>query len=282
MSSPDTPKIGIIGIGAMGTAISRRLGDFGIRPAVFDISEAGRRRAAELELEFRGSPSAVAAAADIVSVMVRTDQETLDAVLGADGALAGMSAGKTLLLQSTIHPATTRRIALAGEALGVVVADAPVVGIPPVIRAGDGVALVGTDAERFPAIQQSLKLVYRDVLHMGPLGSGNVAKIVKNLTTTAEALVLAEALRIGEAAGIPYLQCLEMMTRVDQYHFIDHWQVAFDAGGRSSELLPLSNLYDKDVPLAGQIAEDLNVDAPVTHALVAAARRVCERTRPRG
>jgi 3-hydroxyisobutyrate dehydrogenase len=280
MSSPGRLKVGIIGIGAMGSAIIRRYAEIGIRPITFDISEDGRRRAAELDAEPCNSPSAVAAAADIVSVMVRTDEETLDAVLGPGGALAGMSAGKTLLLQSTIHPDTTRKIALAGEALGVIVADAPVVGIPPVIRAGHGVALVGTDPERFPAIEQNLRLVYRDVLHMGPLGSGNVAKIVKNLTTAAEALVIAEALRIAEAAGIPYLQALDMMTRVEQYHFIDHWQVAFDASGRSSDLLDLPNLYDKDVPLAGQISNDLQVDAPITRALVTAARRVCERTRP--
>lgn len=272
-------KVGIIGLGAMGSAICHRFSDIGVPTVGYEISREPLRWAAELALELCESPRAVAESCEIVSVLVRTDEETRDCVLGDGGAMAGMGSGKMLLLQSTIHPDTTREIAQAGQSRGVVVADAPIAGIPSALRAGRGVVLVGAEREHYPRIEQHLRLVFRDVLHMGPPGSGNVAKIVKNLTTAAEALIMAEAVRIGEAAGIDYLATLEMLTRVEQFHFVDHWKMAFDPTGSSSEPLRVPNLYDKDVPLAGQLTDDLDVDAPVTRALVAAARRICERSR---
>jgi 3-hydroxyisobutyrate dehydrogenase len=270
-------KIGIIGVGSMGSALISHLNDKGVDTVACDVTENGRRRANDLKVEVVDHPAAVAEAVDVTSVMVRTDDETLEAALGQYGALKGMSAGKILLLHSTIHPNTTRRIAEAARSHRVLVADAPIAGVPPVVRSGNGVALVGALPEDFARFEAHLRLMFRDAILMGPLGSGNVAKVIKNLTVAAEALVIAEAIRIGEAAGINYLAALEMMVNAEQFHFIDHWKMAFDPSGKSSEPLKLSNLYDKDTPLAGRIALELNVDAPITRELVKAAKKISQR-----
>lgn len=269
--------IGIVGVGAMGHALIVRLADIGVRTTVFDVAQAAMHRAAATAHAVLDSPASVAASVNVVCVFVRTDAEALDATLGAQGVLAGAARGTLVLLHSTISPATTRRIANAARSVGVTVADAPIVGIPSTVREGRAVALIGAEADVFSTIEQHLRPALQDVLHMGPLGSGNVAKIIKNLTTAAEALVIAEALRIGEAAGIPYLAALGMMTKVEQFHFIDHWRIAFDQTGTSSEPLLIPNLYDKDVPLAQLLAEELGIQAPITAVLAAAARAICAR-----
>ena len=99
---------GVVGVGAMGTVIVERFIAGGLSPVVFDVSTEAIRRATDLGATAAESPEEVARAADIVSVMVRTDQEMLDCVLGEHGVLSCLSDGEVLLLHSTIHPIPNR------------------------------------------------------------------------------------------------------------------------------------------------------------------------------
>src|SRR4051794_23645278 len=114
--------VGIIGIGAMGSVIVERFAAAGLRTFVYDVSAPALERAVALGAEPCASPAEVGRAAEVVDVMVRTDQQMLDAVLGEGGVLEGLSSGKALLLHSTIDPRTTRTIAAEARAKGVDVA----------------------------------------------------------------------------------------------------------------------------------------------------------------
>lgn len=109
---------------------------------------------------------------------------------------------------------------------------------------------------------------------MGPLGSGNVAKIIKNLVTGAEALVIHEAIQIGEAGGIHYREALEMMRRVYDGTVLNRWPEWFDPSGTGPTPSAGTNIFDKDIPLAAELGRQYGLDLLITDQLAAAGKRL--------
>jgi 3-hydroxyisobutyrate dehydrogenase len=264
--------VGILGVGAMGSAFVERFQAAGAQTIVYDVSQAAVDRAVSLGAQAASSPAELAQRSAIVGVMVMNDEQALDCVCGKDGVLEGLAPGKILLLHSTIHPRTTHKVADAASKRNVQVADACITGRPPVVRAGKAVCILGAPDELVPKIEPHLLHIAKVVKHMGPLGSGNAAKIVKNMITASERLVIGEGLRLAEAAGIHYLKMLDLMASAEHEPVIDNWQHAFDASGASSQPLGSAVLFGKDVPLAEELAGDLGVDAPIIRELAAAGR----------
>jgi 3-hydroxyisobutyrate dehydrogenase-like beta-hydroxyacid dehydrogenase len=230
--------VGLIGVGAMGSAFVERFHQAGLDTVVYDVSAAALERAAGSGARPAGSPAEVAERSDIVGVMVLNDEQVLDCVSGAGGVLAAMSPGKILLLHSTIHPNTTKRVAALAAERGVRVADACITGRPPVVRAGRAVCILGADDDLAALVEPHLLHLARVVMHMGPLGAGNAAKIVKNMITASERLVIGEGLRVAEAAGVPYLRLLELLRAAEHEPVAEHWEAA--STPRARALSPLA------------------------------------------
>jgi 3-hydroxyisobutyrate dehydrogenase-like beta-hydroxyacid dehydrogenase len=199
---PDARAVAVVGVGAMGSVMVERFLAARLRTVVYDVSEVAVQRALALGAVAAGSPAEAAAQAECCSVMVRTDDQMLASVLGPDGALAALRPGSGLLLHSTVSPRTTRQIGEAARPRGVDVLDACIAGVPAVLRAGNAVCLAGGDPAVVERLSPHLLLLVSRVLHMGPLGCGNVAKIVRNLVNLTDQLVLHDGLRLTEAAGI--------------------------------------------------------------------------------
>lgn len=267
-------KVGIVGVGAMGSALLERLKLAGVRPSVYDSYGPSLEAARSIGAEIAPSGAAVARAATIVDVVVRTDQDVLDCITGRDGVLEGARSGTLVLLHSTILPQTTRKAADAGRQRNVDIIDACMVGVPSVARAGDLCFLVGGPAELVDRARPHLLQMGKLVLHMGPLGTGNVAKLMKNLVTGSETLIIHEAIKIGEAAGIAYRDALEMMRQVYSGTVLNRWQRTFDPSGASSTPRAGSNIFEKDMPLAAELARQYGLSLPVTEQLVAAGKRL--------
>jgi 3-hydroxyisobutyrate dehydrogenase-like beta-hydroxyacid dehydrogenase len=254
---------GVVGVGAMGAVIVERHRGAGLRVLAYDVSDAAMALAATLGAETCASPAAVGQAADVVGVMVRTGDQMLDAVLGDDGVLAGLSEGKVLLLHSTIHPGVTRQIAAAAQAKGVDVLDACISARPDDFRAGEAACIVGGDPRVVERVRAHLEQLGR-IYYMGPLGAGNVAKIVHNLVVVSQRLILHEALQISEAAGIPYTDELDLLRRMppalnapDEALNPQAWTPVGHAG----------NLFEQILPPASRLVEELELDVPITRLL---------------
>jgi len=272
-------QIGIVGVGAMGAALLERLKLAGLAATVYDPSAAALETARSLGAHAVSSPAAVGRAADLIDVVVRTDQEVLDAVFGREGVLEGARTGSLVILHSTILPETTRKVAVAARERQVSVIDACMVGIPKVVREGKLSFLVGGPVELVERARPHLLRMGKQVLHMGALGAGNAAKLIKNLTTGAESLVIYEAVQIGEAAGIPYRETLEMMRKVYSGGLLEHWESAFDASGKSSRPRVAHNIFEKDIPLAAELMRNCGLRLPITEQLAAVARQMVEAER---
>jgi 3-hydroxyisobutyrate dehydrogenase-like beta-hydroxyacid dehydrogenase len=102
---------------------------------------------------------------------------------------------------------------------------------------------------------------------MGPLGSGNVTKLIRNLVTASEALIIYEAVQIGKAAGTDYRAALALMKQNQSEPFLNRWETRFDLSGPELKFNSGANLYDKDLPLAADVGKALGADIPVTEEL---------------
>ena len=260
-------KIGFVGTGAMGSALLSRLKLANVQATAFDIAptamEAARREGAQTA----PSAKAVAQAATIIDVVVRTDQEVLACVLGEDGVLEGAAPGSLVLLHSTIRPTTTKKVAEAAADKRVYVIDACMTAVPSAVRHGGLTFLVGGQKALFERAKPHLLNMAKDAVYMGPLGSGNVTKLFKNMVTASEALIVYEALQIAKAGGINAKAALDLMQKTKSPHVLERWEMRYDLSGGDLKFNAGTNLYDKDLPLAAEVGKSLGADIPVTEAL---------------
>jgi len=260
-------KIGFVGTGAMGSALLSRLKLANVVATAFDVAPQAMEAARAEGAQTAPSAKAVAQGATIIDVVVRTDQEVLECMLGNNGVLEGAAPGSLVLLHSTIRPATTKRIAETAADRRVNVIDACMTAVPSVVRQGGLTFLVGGQKAFFDRAKPHLLRMAKDAVHMGPLGCGNVTKLFKNMVTASEALIVYEALQIAKAGGVSYKAALDLMKKTKSQHILDRWETRFDISGDELKFDPGTNLYDKDLPLAAEVGKSLGADIPVVEAL---------------
>jgi len=260
-------KIGFIGTGAMGSALLSRLKLANVAALAFDVAPVALEAARKEGAETVSSAKEVAQNATIIDVVVRTDQDVLQCMLGNDGVLEGAAPGSLVLIHSTIRPTTTKKIAELAADKRVNVIDACMTAIPSVVRQGGLTFLVGGQKAFFERAKPHLLHMAKDAVHMGPLGCGNVTKLFKNMLTASEALVVYEALQIAKAGGVSYKAALDLMQKTKSQHILDRWDMRYDLSGGELKFNPGTNLYDKDLPLAAEVGKSLGADIPVVEAL---------------
>jgi len=269
-------KIGMIGTGAMGLALLERLKLAGVTAVCYDSYAPSLEQARGLGMPVVDSAAAVAKESTLIDIVVRTDQDMLDCVLGSRGVLAGARPETLLLLHSSILPQTMIKVADAARAKGAHAIDACMTGVPDTVRAGNLCFVVGGPEDLVERARPHLVKMSRDVFHMGPLGTGAVGKLIVNMLGGAETLIVHEAIQIGMAGGIPYQKALELMRRVGHNSVLNRWQRTFDPSG--NDPLPRSgrNVLNKDIPLVAELAQLYNLDVPITQELSVSAQRVVE------
>jgi 3-hydroxyisobutyrate dehydrogenase-like beta-hydroxyacid dehydrogenase len=258
----------------MGTALLERLRLAGVQPIVYDIDAAALDRARALGADVAGSVAELARVSTVVDVVVRTDDEMLGCCLGPDGLVENVAPGTLVILHSTILPQTTRQVAEAARERKVQVIDACMLGVPRAVRDGHLKFLVGGPDELAERARVHLLRMGKQVIHMGPAGAGNAAKLIKNLTSGAEVLMMHEALLLGEAAGIKFPQTLEMLQEVESERLLDRWRTIFDPAAEKPTPRLGHNVFQKDIPLAGELAQTLGLRLPIVKQFAAAAKRL--------
>jgi 3-hydroxyisobutyrate dehydrogenase-like beta-hydroxyacid dehydrogenase len=268
-------KIGMIGTGAMGLALLERLKLAGVSDVVcYDAYMPALEDARKLGFTVAANAADVARCTTLIDVVVRTDQDMLDCMLGADGVIEAAAPGTLLLLHSSILPQTVKTVEAAARCRRVHAIDACMTGVPNTVRAGKLSFVVGGAEELVERARPHLLKMSQEVFHMGPVGTGAVGKLIKNMLGGAETLIVHEAIQIGIAGGIPYPKALEMMRRIGHDSVLNRWQNTFDPSG--SDPLPRSgrNVLNKDIPLVAELARLLGTETPITQQLAAAADRV--------
>ena len=204
-------KVGLVGLGRMGSAIAQRLGERGCEVIAWDqnskamAAQGNRVRAV-------GSPRAVAESADVVLSIITEDKGVRRVFTGADGFLAANVAGKLFVEMSTLQPATHRELAPQVAARGARLIDSPVLGSIPTVREGKLVALVGGEADDVARARGVLDHLTRRVAHIGPNGAGCAMKLAVNLGMAVYLQALAESLALGTSEGLGIDQMLDIFS----------------------------------------------------------------------
>ncbi len=204
-------KVGIVGLGRMGAAMSQRLRAQGFDTLGWDRNERTYQTLAADGLRIAADAKAVAADADIVISSITEDSGVRRIFTAADGFLAADVSGKLFLEMSTLQPMTGRELAPLVEAKGARLIEAPVLGTIPHARAGTLLAMVGGRAEDLDRARPVLGKLAERIFHMGPNGSGYAMKLAANLGLGAYIQALAETLALGTQQGLALEQMLEVL-----------------------------------------------------------------------
>jgi 3-hydroxyisobutyrate dehydrogenase len=197
-----TIRAGFIGLGSQGAPIARRIVDGGFPLTIWARRAASLEPYADSAATPAASPAELGAASDVVGICVLADDDVVDVVLRDDGVLAGMAPGGVIAIHSTIHPDTCRRLADAAAARDVRVIDAPVSGGEKIAREGNLLVMVGGDPDALEVARPIFETFGNPIVHLGPLGSGEVAKIVNNFVLTAQFAVALETYDFAEGLGL--------------------------------------------------------------------------------
>jgi 3-hydroxyisobutyrate dehydrogenase len=203
------PRLGFIGLGGMGSRMASRLIGAGYQVTAYNRT---RRRAEELErsgASISDSPRELAAASDIVLSSVADDAALAQVMFGNGGALPGARPGTVVIDLSTVHPRESMRLSKAGLVEGVDVLDAPVSGSLPQAEQGQLVVFVGGKEAVYQRCLPLFGVLGKAALYMGPSGSGSTTKLCVNALLGLGMQSLAEALALGERAGLPRGRLLE-------------------------------------------------------------------------
>ena len=198
-------RIGFVGVGRMGSAMLQCVLDAGYHATLCDPSErATAPFAAALPDRVRVARTAreAAEAADVIELMVNTNEQLLEACLGSDGVFAGARSGSIVLIHSTVAHDTLQRLADAASERGVHMLDAPVSGARGHLSVGNLAVMVGGDAGAFARAKPVMDTYGGLVLHLGPQGAGLDAKLAINLYRYLCMTAGQEATRLAESRGL--------------------------------------------------------------------------------
>jgi 3-hydroxyisobutyrate dehydrogenase-like beta-hydroxyacid dehydrogenase len=204
-------KIGLVGLGRMGSAMQARLVETGCEVTAWDRSDAALQAAAGRGVRLADSPRAVAAAGDIVISIITEDSGVRGLFRGAEGFLSGDVAGKLFIEMSTLRPMTGRELAPLVTAVGARLIDAPVLGSIPTAREGKLFAMVGGSADDLERARPALAKLARKVTHMGGNGAGYAMKLAVNLGFAAYIQAMGESLALGQREGLALPQMLDVL-----------------------------------------------------------------------
>ncbi|MHB8470753.1 MAG: NAD(P)-dependent oxidoreductase [Gaiellaceae bacterium] len=266
-------ELGYVGLGVMGSAITRRLLAAGHDLTVWNRTPEKAEPLLAAGARWAGSPRAVAERADVVFTMV-TDTAAVQAVTdGPDGLLAGLRAGKIYVDMSTASPANTRELARKVAASGAQMLDAPVSGTSITVDEGKVSIMVGGDAEAFERVQPVLEAIGPKVFHLGPNGSAVTMKIAINLSLAVQMLAFSEGVLLAEKTGIARERAVEVMLA----SVVASPMVAYRGPlvlGHPEEVWFDCHMMQKDLNLALDLGRELEVPLPttaVTNELLTAA-----------
>lgn len=204
-------KVAVLGLGVMGVGMAQNL-----RKAGFDVT-VWNRTATKAEVFAKdggvaaSSPAEAAKGAKVVISMLADDNASRAAWLGEHGALGGMETNAIAVESSTVSPVWIAELYAAAQARGVRLLDAPATGSRPQAEAGQLTFLTGGDAAAVEEARPVLAAMSKQVLPLGPVGSGAQLKLINNFLCGVQIVSFAEALTWIERSGLDRTLALEFL-----------------------------------------------------------------------
>lgn len=260
--SPETTRVGFVGLGSQGGPMARRIVDAGFPTTLWARRPESLEPLADTSATVAPSLRELGAASDVLGVCVVDDAGVDEVLRGPDGALGPMADGAVVIVHSTVHPATCLRLQEDFPALHVV--DAPVSGGGLKAASGELVVMAGGPAEVVDRCRPVLETFGDPVLHLGPLGSGQEVKVLNNTVFAAQLALAAEVFELAAARRLDPEAVAAVLAGGSGRSY-----AAEVVAGGGYDLVGLA-------PFAGELlAKDVGIlidrGAPIDSALVSAA-----------
>jgi 3-hydroxyisobutyrate dehydrogenase-like beta-hydroxyacid dehydrogenase len=195
-------RVGFIGLGSQGAPMARRIIDAGHPTTLWARRPATLEPFAGTAAAVAATPADLAAASDLVCLCVVDDAGVAEVLAGEHGVLAGIRPDAVVAVHSTVHPTTCRRLAIRVSGRGARLVDAPVSGGGGAAAEGRLLVLVGGEPDTVERCRPVFATYSDRVVRMGPLGSGQIAKLLNNVLFTANLATAASTLALGAALGV--------------------------------------------------------------------------------
>ena len=259
-------KVGFIGIGTMGASMALNVRAKGYDGVVHDVREAAAGPHLKAGCKWASSAREVAEASDVVFTSLPGPKE-VQAV--AEELVAGMRKGTAWFDLSTNSPTVVRRIAERFAAKGVAMLDSPVSGGPSGAKSAKLALYVSGDKAAFDKHKAVLDAIGDQVIYVGPVGSGTVAKLVHNCAGYAILATLAEVMTMGVKAGV---EPLALWAAIRQGAFgrrrsFDRLAEQFLIGKFDPPAFALE-LAHKDVTLATEVGREFHVPMKLANTVL--------------
>jgi 3-hydroxyisobutyrate dehydrogenase-like beta-hydroxyacid dehydrogenase len=208
----DVRKVAFLGLGIMGRPMAGHLASAGFDLTVWNrTASRAEEFATEHGVRAAATPAEAAAGADAAITMVPDTPEVEAVLLGEDGVVEGLGAGALGIDMSTIAPSASRSIAERLAEREVAFIDAPVTGSRPKAEDGTLTIMVGGPEEDFARARPLFEAMGEKIVHVGPHGHGELAKVINNTLAAINAAALGEALTMARAAGLDTGALLEVV-----------------------------------------------------------------------
>ena len=206
--------VAFIGLGAMGYPMAGHLANAGHRVTVFNRTpERAQRWLSEFEGNLASTPAEAAAGADAIMICVGNDQDVREVTTGPEGALAALTPGALIIDHTTTSQALAVEIAATAADNAVSLLDATVSGGQ--IGATNGVLTImagGTD-EAFAAARPLMSSYAKSLRHMGPVGTGQLTKMVNQICIAGLLQGLSEGIHFAELAGLDVTGVIDVISQ---------------------------------------------------------------------
>lgn len=264
-------RLAIVGLGAMGRPIARHLAARrdGATETIVAVDSDPARLAGLAAPGLAAATACDAVAGADVLFLCLPDGDAVERVLvGPGGVAARLAPGAVVVDLSTIAHAKALAVAAALAATGRHFVDAPVSGAPAGAEAGTLTVMCGGDPETVARVRPLLERFGTSVLHMGPVGSGQLTKTLNNVLYDIHIAALAEVLPLAVAMGLDPDQVARVVTTGTSRSYASHTFVPRILQGRFDEGYPMGAAY-KDLVAAAAISAEGGFPMPVTAAATA-------------
>ncbi len=270
-------RVGIVGVGLLGSAVARRLLAKRFEVAGYDLRREPLTALEPSGLRVAESAREAVAGADCAFTILTTP-EVVEQVWLAPGGLLDSAATTTVLCQtSTIAPSLARRLGEAAAARGFRFLDTPISGTSTSVTRGEGTIFVGGDAATLETCRPAFEAIAARTVHVGPVGAASVAKLAANLVGGINAIALAEALVLGAKAGLAPAALLEALRQTPVRSGTMDQRGPLMVSHRFDPHIRL-DLFLKDFGLMLKEGERLGVPLPLTSV----AHQLCTATSAAG
>jgi 3-hydroxyisobutyrate dehydrogenase-like beta-hydroxyacid dehydrogenase len=261
----DQVRIGFIGLGNMGSRIARRLLDHGYQLSAYDRDLAKAKAIAARGGVVAKNILELARTADVLLSCLTNDEAVRSVYTGPEGVFAGARAGTAVLEMSTISPESSRELHRLGARNGIEVLDVAISGSTPAAEQGMLTLLAGGNPELFRAAEPIFQAIAKQYFLLGGPGSGTAMKLVVNTLLGVGMQAIAEAVVLGERAGLDRARLLEVLSKTALIAPAHMGKLARAASNDYSPQFPL-RLMNKDFELILKAAAQEHVSMPATEA----------------